>query len=87
MRNNILFYNIPEDPIENVRPKQNPDGLYDDPITKRLIINKFLVEVMGINSMVVHDMLFEHIHRWGNVCREKYSIIVKLVLDEEMQIM
>ena len=35
--------------MENMRPRQNPDGLYDDPINTRLILNKFLIEVMGIN--------------------------------------
>ena len=40
---NILFHNIPENPMENVRPRQNPDTT---PITRRLIINKCLVEVM-----------------------------------------
>ena len=44
MRDNTLFHNILEDPMENVRPIQNPDGLYDDPITTRSIINEILVE-------------------------------------------
>ena len=73
--------------MENVRLRQNPDGLYDDPIITRLIINKLLVEVMEIDSRVVHDMLFECLHRLGKCVQGKnHSIIVKFLLDEEMQI-
>ena len=49
MKNNILFHNIPENPMDNVRLKQNPNGLYNDPIITRSIINKFIVEVMRID--------------------------------------
>ena len=59
MRNNILFHNILEDPMEDVRLRQNSDCLYDDPITTRLIIKNFLIEVIGIDLMAVHDMLLE----------------------------
>ena len=65
MRNNILFHILPEDPKENVRLRQNPDGLYDDPLTTRSITNKFLVEEMDIDSKVVHDVLFVYLHRLG----------------------
>ena len=34
MRDNILFHNILEDPMEKVRLRQNSGSLYDDPITK-----------------------------------------------------
>ena len=73
--------------MENVTLRQNPDGLYNDPITTRLIISKFLVDVMGSNSKEVHDMLFECIHWLGkHMQRKKCPIIVKCFLDEEMQI-
>ena len=79
IKNNILFQNIPEDPRENVRLRQNPDGLYNDPITTRLIINKSVVEVMGIDLKVMHDMLFECLHRLGKCVQGKnHSIIVNL---------
>ena len=61
--NNTLFHNLPEDPMESVRPRQNPDGLYNDSITTRSIINTFLVEVMETDSKVVHNILFECHHR------------------------
>ena len=73
MRNNILLHNIPKDPTENVRLRWNPDGLYDDPITTRLIIKKFLVEVMGINSKVVHAMFLECLHRLGKCLQGRKS--------------
>ena len=88
MRNSILFPNIPGDPMENVRLRKNPEGLYDDPVTTTLIINKFLVEVMRIDEKVVQDMLFECLHRLDKYVQgKKYSFIVKFVLDEEIQIM
>ena len=40
VRNNILFHNLPEG--------QNPDGLYNDHVSTRSIINKILVEVMEL---------------------------------------
>ena len=74
IRNNILFHNIPWNPMEIVRLRQSPNDLFDEPITTRLIINKFLVEVMGIDSKVVHDMLFEHLHRLGKCVQGKKII-------------
>ena len=73
---NILFHNIPENPMENVRPRQNPDGLWDDPITTRLIINMFPLEVMGIDSKVVHDIPLNAFNRFYKTVEGKHCCII-----------